>query len=169
PLHGDAGAADERGDDPERFLEPADAVVERISERRVLRLVPAAAEPEDQPPAGDLVGRDRHLSEQPGRSKGRRQDERAELDAARRRGEGAEDRPRLVVPDLRSDRRTLVAGEEVVAEPEAVDPALLRPAGHREDLAPRPTGAVLWRLREHDPDAHLGLLSPDWCRGASGR
>jgi hypothetical protein len=52
-------------DDLERLLEPADSMIERDVERPVLGLVPTAAQPEDQPPAGHVVGRRGHLREQP--------------------------------------------------------------------------------------------------------
>ena len=69
-----------RTDDLERLLEPADAVVERVAERRVLGLVPAAAEAEDQPAAGDFVGGRRHLREQARRPEAGREHERPDLD-----------------------------------------------------------------------------------------
>ena len=129
-----------------------------IAERLVLGLVPAAAEAEDQPAAGDVVDRRGHLREEPGRPERRREDERPELDPARRRGERAEQRPRLVVARLGADRGVRRAVEEVVAEPEAVGAAVLGLAGEPEDLRPRPAGAVLRRLRQHQPDLHRPSL-----------
>ena len=49
PVEGHAFAVEERPDDPERLLEPPDTVIERVAERRELRLVPARPEPDDQP------------------------------------------------------------------------------------------------------------------------
>src|SRR5262249_17897893 len=50
----------QRADDLQRFLEPADAVIGRVTERLVLRVEPACAETEDDAAAADLVGGHRH-------------------------------------------------------------------------------------------------------------
>ena len=59
----DASVAEQRPDDRERLLEAGDAAVEREPEGAVLALVPAGAEPEDQPSARDRVDRRRLLGE----------------------------------------------------------------------------------------------------------
>ena len=112
----------ERQDDLEDLLEPADAVVERVAEGRVLGLVPARPEAEDQAAVRDLVDRRRHLRGQRGRPEARPQDDRAQLGALGRTGDGGEQVQRLVDPVLVLVRE---AEDEVVVEPEAVDPARL--------------------------------------------
>ena len=126
-------AADERQDDRNRLFEPADAVVERVAECRVLGLVPPGAEPEDQPPVRDLVDRRRHLRRDRGRPEPGAQDDRAKLGTLRRGRDGCEQRRRLV------QARLVLVGEteeDVVIQPEAVDAAGLGQLG--ELLQPRP-------------------------------
>ena len=89
-------AADERQDDLERLLEPPDAMVERVAEGGVLRLVPARAEAEDQAAVRDLVDRRGHLRGERGRPEPGAQDDRAELRPLGRGGDGGEQRGRLV-------------------------------------------------------------------------
>src|SRR5262249_48702239 len=59
---------------------------------------------------------------------------------------------------LRADRLVRGAVEEVVAEPEAVDPAVLGLTGELEDLGPGPAGAVLRGLRQRDSHSHRSSL-----------
>ena len=123
-------AADERRDDLERLLEPPDAVVERVAEGRVLGLVPARAEAEDQAAVRDLVDRRRHL---------RGQRRRPEAGA---RGRSCPSSARSVAAataassDIASWMPVLVlvgeAEDQVVVEPQAVDAARL---GEPRELA----------------------------------
>jgi len=56
--------AQQRADDADGLLEPADAVVGRVAERLVLRVVPARPKPKDEPAAADRVGGRGHLRQQ---------------------------------------------------------------------------------------------------------
>jgi len=75
-------------------------------------------------------------------------DERPQPDARGRRGERAEQRPRL---PRRALRLAVVPVEQVVADPDRVEPALLRGAGHGPVLGP---ADLALHLRELDADAH---------------
>ncbi len=149
--------ADERHDDPERVLEPAHPVIEGETERVVLGLVPAAAQAQDEPAAGHLVRGRGHLGEQPGIPERGRQDERSELDLVGHRRERAQQRPRLVDAHLAT---VVLAEEEVVAHPQAVDPARLRLPGDRGDLHPRTATTVLGGLRQDHADLHGRRVYP---------
>ena len=147
----DPFAVDERRDDPDGLLEPADPMVERVAERVVFGLVPAAAQAEDQPASGNLIGGRGHLGQEARIPEGRREHERPELDPLGDRRNGGQERPGLVDPDLVA---VILAEEEVVADPQAVDPARLGMAGERRDLRPAAAFAIVRGLRQHDSDLH---------------
>ena len=141
-------AAQQRDDDPERLLEPVDAVVLREPERVVLRVVPPGPEAEDQPTAAHLVGGRGHLGDERRAPEARAQDERADLDAFGRGCERAHDRPRLELPVDRSARRLV---EEVVVHPDRVQAVRLGGPRERRDRRPRRPPAVrVARRRRHD-------------------
>ena len=107
-------------------------MVERVAERLVLRLVPAAPEPEDQPAVRDEVECGCDLREHPRRSERRRRDERPDLDSARDRRGRREQGERLVDPVL----DLLVAVQEVIGDPQAVGAAFVGQPGQPADLGP---------------------------------
>jgi hypothetical protein len=126
----DVLAGEQSADDRERLLEPRDEVVERQPERAELHLVPAAAEAEDEPTAGELVRRGRHAREQARWVERGAGDERAELDALGDPREPGERRPGI---PRAADR---VAVEQMVADPHRVEADLFRRARHRRQLVP---------------------------------
>ena len=129
----DGAVAQERPDDRERLLEPVDPVVVRVAVGAELGLVPAGAEAEDEPAATQLVDRGGLLGEQGGVVEVRAGDERPELDPRRRGGDRGQERPRL---PRAAGRPVLPAIEEVLADPDGVEPEVLDRAGHVEELGP---------------------------------
>ena len=111
-VEGDGLAADERRDDAKRLLEPLEAVVEGIAEGAVLLEVPSGAKPEGDAATAHRIRRGRHLREQPRRPVGGAHDQLSDLDSARSRGYGRNDRPSLV--DRHARRLVRRAREEVV-------------------------------------------------------
>ena len=149
PLERHAFAREQTTDDLERLLEPRSALPERDAERAELRLVPAGADPEDEPSAAHLVDRRRHPGEDPGRVERRAGDQRAEPDAFGGRREGRERRPRVPRPAFGA---SVASVQQVVAEPDRVEAGGLGRAGHRDDLGPP---HVAFDLGELDADAEL--------------
>ena len=111
-------------DHRQRFLEPGHLVVGRVAERLVFRIVPAAPDAEDQPTAADVVERGGHLGQQRRVAECRAHDDRPELDAVGRLGDGAEDRPALVDPRRLAVRAGTAGGR--------------RPRPNRDPRPPRP-------------------------------
>ena len=101
---------------------------------RVLGLVPAGAEAQDQAAAADLVDRRGLLREHRRRVEARRGDERPQADPAGRGGDRGEHRPALPRPARVGDPRPAV--QQVVADPDGVEADVLDPAGHRQLLRP---------------------------------
>ena len=99
-LERHALAREQATHDLERLLEPRGALPERDAERAELGLVPAGADPEDEPSATHLVHRRRHPGEDPGRVERRASDQRAEPDAFGGGREGRERRPRVPRPSF---------------------------------------------------------------------
>ena len=120
-------------DDRERLLEAVDPVVVRVAERPELGLVPAGPEAEHQPASADLVDGHRLLGEQRRVVEARAGDERAELHPARDRGDRREGRPRLPRPARLAIRPAI---EQVLAEPDRVEPEVLDRPDHVEQLRP---------------------------------
>ena len=145
----DALAREQPAHDRERLLEARDAVVVRDPERPVLLLVPAGAEAEHEAAAADLVDRRRHLRDQARRVEARAGDERAEPHPLGRGGQRREQRPRLPRTALGP---AVAAVEQVVADPDRVEAALLGRARHREVLGP---AHVALGLGELDADSHV--------------
>src|SRR5581483_8484429 len=145
-LERDPLAREQPSDDRERFLEPRGAVVERHPERPELRLVPPGPHAEDETTAAHLVDGRGHLRDQSRRMETEARDERSELDPLGRGGERREQRPRLPRPTLGA---TVAPVQQVVAEPDGVEPRALGGARHRQVLGP---ADVALHLRELDPD-----------------
>src|SRR5215211_4940211 len=145
-----ADAPEQAAHDRERLLEARDPVVVRNPERAELGLVPARAEAEHEAPAADLVDRRGHLRDQPRRVTAGARDQRTEPHALGRRRERREQRPRL---PRRALGPPVAAVEQVVADPDRVEAALLGGARHREVLRPAHLALDLGKL---DADAHGG-------------
>ncbi len=132
PLH-----ADGRG----RELEAVGAV---------LALVPAGPEPQLDPAAGDVVGRDHHLGQDRRVPEGGRGDQRAQADAAGPGGQRGQGGPGVERPALGiAHQRPVVVGAE-----QALQAVLLARPGQGEPLLP---GDVLLAL-DHQADPHAALL-----------
>ena len=95
-LEADTSVAKQRDDDLERLLEATHAVVEREIERLELGLVPAAAEPEHQPSAADLVELGGHLGGERWVAERDGEHERTDLHPAGQRRHRRQDGPGLV-------------------------------------------------------------------------
>ena len=113
-------------------------MVEGIAEGMVLRLVPAGAEPEDQPAAGDLLDRVRHLGQQGRVAETGATDQRADLDPLGDGRHAAQQRPAFPGAQV-----SVVAGEsaikqEMIRNPERVESGRFRLAGkHRQQSVQR--------------------------------
>jgi hypothetical protein len=138
--------AEELADDHEGLLEAAHPMVVREAERPILRLVPAGAQAEDQPPAGDLVDGVRLGSEHGRVVEARRGHQRTQLDPRRDRRQRGERAPRL---PWRDRLRPPVPIQQVVADPDRVETDRLRGPCH------------LGQLRPPDDPLHLGELDAD--------
>ena len=135
-------------EDLERLLEPVDAFGrrrQRDAVPAVLVLVPAGPEPEDQPPAADVVDGDRLLEEHSRMAERVARDEHAEADARRPRSERCEQRPRLVTGVLGRP----VGVKQVVDEPGVIEPELL---GQREVVEHLGPAAVRLAQEEAETD-----------------
>ncbi|MFN8539565.1 MAG: hypothetical protein U0232_19055 [Thermomicrobiales bacterium] len=118
PVEIDRALAQQRGDDLDRLLEPADPMIERVAEHGVLGLPVARAEAEDEAPIGDLVQRIGHLGEQGGEAEEGGDDQRPEHDRGGRARQAAEEGEDLPDAEL---LRLVRAKDEVVREPEGVE------------------------------------------------
>ncbi len=128
-------------------------MVERQAEGAELLLVPARTEGRHEPAAAQLVDRRDLPRQDPGRVERRAGDERAERDPLGDAGQPGERRPAVPRATLRTP---VPAVEQVVADPDGIEAALLRSVGHRREL-----------VAAHDP-LHLGELDPDvHCQNAS--
>jgi hypothetical protein len=105
------------------LFEAGHPMIERQSERLILRLVPARAYSQDQTPMTHLVGCRRHLCENGGIAERIAEDQGAELDTLRRFGQRAQHGPAL---PYTSRRLTRIAVEEVVRHPDAVEAVRFR-------------------------------------------
>jgi hypothetical protein len=148
PLERHALTGEQPPDDREGLLEARHPVVERNAVGAELVLVPARAEAEHEAPAAHLGERGRHPRDQARRMESRACHQRTELHALCRGGERGEQRPRIPGAALAS---VIVAVEQMIAEPDRVEPDLLRGASHREVLGP---ADLPLDLRELDPDSH---------------
>ena len=101
----DLALAQQRADDRERLFEAAHPLVVGKAEGRVVGLVPARAQAQDQPAAADLVDRRGHLGQHRRRVEAGRSDERAELDLLGRLGQAGERGPDLPRADVAVGRR----------------------------------------------------------------
>ena len=129
----------------EGLLEARDTLVVRDAERVELAPVPARAEPEHEAPLAHLVDRRRHLRQHARRVEARAGHERPEPHPLGHRRERGQQRERLPRPALR------IVIEQVVAEPDRLEPDLLGRPRHREVLGPAHVALDLWEL---DADTH---------------
>ena len=139
---------EEGANDGEGFLEAADPMVEREAVGRVFRLVPAGAEAQDQPTAADLVEGGGLLGEHGGVVEAGRGDQRPDLHPFGDRGDRREGGPRLPWPPR---RLVVTAIQEMVADPDRVEPDLLGGARHLAQLRPARHPLDLGQL---DADLH---------------
>ena len=144
-------AREQAPDDLEGLGKAGDTPLDRQPEDRVLDLHRARAEPEHEPPAGDLVDRGRHLRDQAGRMEARTSDERPEPDALGDGGQRRQQRPCLPRAALFP---AVAAVQEVVAEPDRVEPGLLGRLRHRQVFGP---AHVTLDLGQLDADSHRVL------------
>ena len=143
----DRSLAQQGADDGEGLREPADAMVVGEAEGVVLPPIPSGAETEDQTSAGDGIDGGRHLGQHGRRVEARRRDQRAEPDGrggGGDRGERCPHLPRSSVTDVESV-------EQVVAEPERIEPDRLGGPGHLDELG---EGDLPLDLGELDTDLH---------------
>src|SRR5215212_11338211 len=143
--------AQETGDDRNRLLEAADAVVEGIAEGDVFRLVPAGTQSEDEATTADLLDGVGHLGQQRGVTKRRGHDQRTDLWLFGDRRQRRDERPAL------PHATRLFAGytmDEVIGDPERVGPDLLPELGHLAQIAPARGAAIhlAFRLGKDHPD-----------------
>ena len=113
-------------DQPDRLLQPVEPLAEARPEIEpecfVLALEPAAADAEDEPAVRKVIERRRQLRGEARVAERVRGDEQAELRRCRERREGGERRPALEL----GGAPVALVGEEVVVEPQAVEPGRLR-------------------------------------------
>jgi hypothetical protein len=152
--------AEQPVDDAEPFLEAAHPVVEGKSEGAVLGFVPARAEPEDQPAAGDLLDRVGELREVRGIPEGHARDERPDLYPRGHRRDGGDDGPPFpdaLVPLARMPE------QQVVLDPDRIEPDLLRASRHQADV--RPARRPVASLVHGDGKLHPDLQRPSSLSG----
>ena len=143
--------AQEGHDDLERLLEAADHMVLGQPEGVGLLARVPGTEPEDEPPAADLVqrldrlGGDRGIAMQGGHDPG------ADLHSRGRGGHGPGHRDALP-PAV--DRSVGLAPQQLVRDPDRVEPHRLSPEGQFADLDPARGRAVrpCFLHREHDAE-----------------
>ena len=150
-IERDPLAREQAPDDLEGLGEAGDTPLDRQAEDRVLDLHRARAEPEHEPPARDLVDRGRHLRDQAGRMEARARDERTEPNTLRDGGQCRQQRPGLPGAALLA---AVTAVQEVVAEPDRVEPGLLCRLRHRQVLGPAHVALDLGQL---DSDSQRDL------------
>jgi hypothetical protein len=155
-------ATEQREENLERFLETADAVVEGVAECVELRLVPPAADPQDEPATAHLVERRRHLRQQGRIAERHREHERPDLDPLRDRGDGGEHGPALVNTPAGLVRLVLRAKDEVVGAPHRVEPRLISGDRHGAQRLEgrRLTKDVVVPERQHQSRLHRRILVP---------
>ena len=132
-LEVDAALAQQRTDDREGLLEARHALVEGETEGAVLGLVPARAKAQDEAATADLVDGRRHLGQQGWRTEAGGGDQRPQLDPLGGTRQGGQHRPAFPRPARRPARPAV---EEVVAEPQRVEPDVLGGARHGPQFGP---------------------------------
>jgi hypothetical protein len=133
PLEVNVAVAQQPTDDGERLLEPLDPMVEGVAEGPVFGFVPAGPQAEDQASATDLVDRCR-LLRQHGRVVERGAGhQRAQLHALGHRGQGRQCGPGFPRTPIRFAG---IPVQQVVADPQGVEPNPFRGASHVPKLRP---------------------------------
>jgi hypothetical protein len=115
---------------------------------------PARPEPQDQPPAADLVDRVGHLREQRRIPEAGAGDERAEFDPPGGGGERGQQGPALPGADRAAGVEPEVH-QQVIAEPEGIEALTFRELRHRQEVAPARYLAVQHQLPEGEEKAEL--------------
>ena len=167
PLHVEVLAAvldvlarPEAPDDRDRLLEELRLVLARAAEELELRLEVADADSEDHPPTGDHVDHRGVLGHLHRVVERQEHDRRAEVDALRHGGEGAE-------PDERGGH-VAVVHHVVLGEEEPVEADLLGELPRLEDVLPAPGQvAGIRRVLGAEQQAELHLSSSS--SGVAGR
>lgn len=139
----------QRADDGERLLESADPPVVGEPEGVVFPAVPACAETHNESTLRDGVDRRSLLGEHRWRMETGAGDERADLDPVGDGGNCCKGRPGLP----RTPRPCGQVVEQVIADPERVEPCRLRDAAHRQVFGKRDLPLDFWKLNAnlHDP------------------
>ncbi len=118
---------------------------------------PTRAETDDDPPAGDVIERGRHLRVQRGVAETGRRDEQSELGLGGDRADRGERRPRLENRD-RGHRHTV----EMVVQPERIEAELFELERRRTSLLPAPLDLRQRRAEAYPIVSHESpsLLAP---------
>ena len=133
PREGHPLPVQQPSDDLEGLLEPRPAMVERDPEGIELRTVPAGPHPKDQAAVAHLIDRGGDLGEHRRRVEVETGDEGAQPHAARDGGEAGEERPGLPGTPLGA---AVPSVQVMVADPDRVEPHLLRRQRHGHVLGP---------------------------------
>jgi len=153
PREIDVPVPQHRHEDLDGLFETARAMIERHTERLVLRLVPARADAQDQTPVAHLVEGGGHLREDRGIAEGIAEHQGADLHPLCRFRQRGQHGPAL--PDPRG-RLTGAAVHEMVGQPDAVEAIRLGLLRELTDRAIRTLAVVLPVVHqiEHQPDLH---------------
>ena len=125
-------------------------MIEGEPECVVFPLVPAGPQPEDESPLGRGIDGRRLLGEHRGSVEAGRCDEWTDLDRRGRRGDRCKRGPHFPWPTIVH----IEFVEQMIAEPEGIEPDGLGRPGHRNELGKR---HFPFDFRELDTDQHAGL------------
>src|SRR5205823_336247 len=139
-------AIQQPADDLEGLREPRGAMVEGEPEGVEVGPIPAGSHSHDEPAAAQLIDRGCDLREDGRWMEVEAGDERPQPDESRDGGEPREERPRFPGPPLRP---AVAPVEVVVADPDRVEPRLLRRQRHGRVLGP---ANLALHLRELDAE-----------------
>jgi hypothetical protein len=149
--------AEHVGDDPQPVFETPEPLIERDAVARELRLVPARADTQDDPPAAHLVERLGHLGEQRRMAERDGEDIGAERHATGRRGQRRQQRPRLPGTAPFPAR---IPEPHMVRDPDGIEPDRLRRLRHLQDVGParRPTVHRAFDVGQVEPQSERATL-----------